>query len=97
MEMKRFIWLTLTMVLALSGIVVKTYDDHGGLKIALSPGVAVATSVEKYNETHPDNKIDVVWDTGAVDALFGERLNDKALLEAYGEDAFDVTGDRECA
>lgn len=88
-----------------SGIVVKTDDDLGGLKIALSPGVAVATSVEKYNKAHPDNMIDVVWDTGtveqqlanlksgAVDALFGERLNDKALLEAYGEDAFDVTGD----
>lgn len=88
-----------------SGIVVKTEDDLGGLKIALSPGVAVASSVEKYNETHPDNKIDIVWDSGtveqqlanlksgAVDALFGERLNDKALLEAYGEDAFDVAGD----
>ena len=41
-----------------SGIVVKIEEDLGGLKIGLSPGVAVANGVEKYNETHPDNKID---------------------------------------
>jgi L-cystine transport system substrate-binding protein len=87
-----------------SGIVVKSEADLGGLKIALAPGVSVASSAEKYNEAHPDNKIKIVWDTGtveqqlvnlksgAIDALFGEQLNDKALLEAYGEDAFDVAG-----
>jgi len=87
-----------------SAIVVKSEEDLGGLKIAVPPGVSFASSVEKFNETHPDNKIDIVWDTGsveqqqanlksgAIDALFGEKLNDKALLEAYGEDAFDVAG-----
>ncbi|MDI4647013.1 transporter substrate-binding domain-containing protein [Cohnella hashimotonis] len=87
-----------------SGIVVKSEEDLGGLKIALAPGAAVAGDVEKYNEQHPDRKIEVVWDTGtveqqlanlksgAIDALFGEPLNDKALLEAYGADAFDIAG-----
>ncbi len=88
-----------------SGIVVSSEEDLGGLKIALAPGVSLTSHVEKYNETHPDNPIDIVWDSGtveqqlanlqsgAVDGLFGEKLNDKALLEAYGQDAFDVTGD----
>lgn len=87
-----------------SGIVVKSEEDLGGLKIALAPGAAVASDVEKYNEQHSDKPIEVVWDTGtveqqqanlksgAIDALFGEPLNDKALLEAYGEDAFDIAG-----
>jgi ABC-type amino acid transport substrate-binding protein len=87
-----------------SSIVVKNEDDLGGLKIAVPPGVSFASTVEKFNETHPDNKIEIVWDTGtveqqlanlksgAIDALFGEQMNDKALLEAYGEDAFDIAG-----
>lgn len=86
-----------------SGLVVNSEDELGGLKIAASPGGAIASIIENYNKTHPDYKIDIVWDSGtveqqlaslksgAIDALFGERLNDKALLEAYGEDAFDVT------
>ncbi|CAI6043447.1 transporter substrate-binding domain-containing protein [Cohnella sp. JJ-181] len=88
-----------------SGIVVKSEDDLGGLKIALAPGAAVASDVEKYNEQHSDKPIEIVWDTGtveqqqanlksgAIDALFGEPLNDKALLEAYGKDAFEIAGD----
>ncbi|WP_167859126.1 transporter substrate-binding domain-containing protein [Paenibacillus cymbidii] len=87
-----------------SPIVVKSETDLGGLKIALAPGVSVASYVEKYNAAHPDKKILTVWDTGtveqqlanlksgAIDALFGEALNDKALLEAYGKDAFDIAG-----
>lgn len=87
-----------------SPIVVKSENDLGGLKIALAPGVSVASYVEKYNAAHPDKKIQVVWDSGtveqqlanlksgAIDALFGEALNDKALLEAYGNDAFDIAG-----
>lgn len=88
-----------------SGIIVNSEKNLGGLKIALSPGVSLASDVEKFNKTHPDNPIKIVWDSGtieqqlanlksgAVDGLFGEKLNDKATREAYGQDAFDVTGD----
>lgn len=88
-----------------SGIVVNSDEDLGGLKIALPPGVSLVSLVEKFNEAHADNPIEIVWDSGtleqqlaslqsgAVDGLFGEKLNDQATLEAYGADAFDVTGD----
>ncbi|MFC6550233.1 transporter substrate-binding domain-containing protein [Cohnella cellulosilytica] len=88
-----------------SGIVVNSDEDLGGLKIAVPPGTSVAGLSEKFNETHSDNPIEIVWDSGtleqqlailksgAVDGLFGEKLNDQATLEAYGPDAFDVTGD----
>jgi ABC-type amino acid transport substrate-binding protein len=74
------------------------------LKIALAPGFAAASDVEKYNEEHPGDPIEIVWDSGtgeqqmanlqsgAVDALFGNHLSDISTLEAYGEDAFDVVG-----
>jgi ABC-type amino acid transport substrate-binding protein len=87
-----------------SNIAVTDEEDLGGLKIAISPGVSLASNAEQYNEEHPDNKIDIVWFTGTVEQLladlqsgafdgtFGEPLNDISLKEAYG-DVFDVTGE----
>jgi ABC-type amino acid transport substrate-binding protein len=87
-----------------SKIVINSEEDLGGLKISVPPGVSFAGDVEKFNKEHPDNPIDVVWNTGTVeqqladlqsgafDGLFGSSDNNVALKEAYG-DIFDTTGE----
>ncbi len=86
-----------------SKIVVNSEEELGGLKISVPPGVSFAGDVEKFNKEHPDNPIDVVWNTGTVeqqladlqsgafDGLFGTPDNNASLKEAYG-DVFDTTG-----
>jgi ABC-type amino acid transport substrate-binding protein len=86
-----------------SAVRVNSDADLGGLTIAISPGTSVASYAEKFNETHSDNPINIVWHSGTVEQLladlqsgafdgtFGDPINDLALKEAYG-DVFDVTG-----
>lgn len=86
-----------------SDIAVNSEDDLGGLKIAVQTSSNVAYLSEKYNETHPDNPIEIAYDdgtteqllasvnSGVYDGIFGTPFGDAMNRRAYG-DIFDVTG-----